>query len=822
MPLKIYRLRRLLAATAVGLTLVVAGMYFYARWRAIDVLKKIPGTIGIEISRTANGFQLSKSDGKRTLFTVQASDVKEFKLNGNAELHNVSIVLYGRDSSRFDQIYGDDFAYNQKTGDVVAKGDVQIDLVANPTGVVSPDQSTPKELKNPIHLKTRDLVFNKDSGNAATEARVEFRMPQATGWAVGVTYAGKSNTLTLASQVHVVTNGPDAAVIEAEHGIITNDPHEAVLDHPHVTRPGGTFQADRAVLYLGRDNEVERILATGNVTSDTRAEATKRSVRGSNRNFPTANSAAEKQPSQMHTTADQAEFLLEGKQNLLRTATMTGNVHMEQSGLQPMKGDAGRVIMSFAGRNELQKVHAVDGVRMTQEAASGSKPAGKSAASGPQDFEITAPIIDFAVAQGHILEHAVTSGAAQITITQAATPATPQNSAAKPALPQTTVVTAGKFDAQFAYADGRDRITNVHGAPDACIVNSSPGQPDRVSTSDSVDAVFLAQGGIDYVTQVGNVVYTDGQQPDKRMQAWANSAHYTPSDQMLVLTGNPRVTNGGMATTANSIRMNRATGDALAQGDVKSTYSDLKEQPNGALLASSSPIHVTAQSMTAHKSPGTSLYSGHARLWQDANIIEAPTIEFDRDRRFVTAQGTAAQPVRTILVQTEKPQLGNGPAITSGTGKSETKASPLGRSSPISITAAKLTYADSERKAHYEGGVDAKGTDFAATAKTADAYLLPRSQTSNKQGLAGPGQLDHMVAQGDVAVQQPNRHADGQTLVYTAADDKFVLTGGPPSIFDAEQGKITGVSLTFFRGDDRVLVEGEASTPVVTQTRVAR
>jgi len=29
-------------------------------------------------------------------------------------------------------------------------------------------------------------------------------------------------------------------------------------------------------------------------------------------------------------------------------------------------------------------------------------------------------------------------------------------------------------------------------------------------------------------------------------------------------------------------------------------------------------------------------------------------------------------------------------------------------------------------------------------------------------------------------------------LVYTAADDKFVLTGGPPSIFDAERGKITG------------------------------
>ncbi len=143
-------------------------------------------------------------------------------------------------------------------------------------------------------------------------------------------------------------------------------------------------------------------------------------------------------------------------------------------------------------------------------------------------------------------------------------------------------------------------------------------------------------------------------------------------------------------------------------------------------------------------------------------------------------------------------------------------------SSPISITAPKLTYADSERRVHYEGGVVAKGPDFTASAKTVDAYLLPRSQTSNNQSFAGPGQLDRMVAQDDVVIQQPKRRAEGQKLVYTASDDKFVLTGGPPSIFDAEQGRITGVSLTFFRRDDRVLVEGEASTPVVTQTRVAR
>src|SRR5580698_591821 len=184
MTLKVYRLQRLLAATAVLLTLVVAGMYFYARHKVVNVLKEVHGKIGIDIKQTASGFQFSKSDGKRTLFTITASDLKEFKWNGRAELHNVTIVLYGRDSSRFDQIYGDDFSYDKKSGNVTGHGEVQIDLEANPTGQTGPDQGTPKELKNPIHLKTKDLVFNQDSGDASTDARVDFRTPQATGWAV--------------------------------------------------------------------------------------------------------------------------------------------------------------------------------------------------------------------------------------------------------------------------------------------------------------------------------------------------------------------------------------------------------------------------------------------------------------------------------------------------------------------------------------------------------------------------------------------------------------------------------------------------------------
>jgi lipopolysaccharide export system protein LptA len=791
MPLPIYRLRRLLAATAILLTAMVTGMYIYARMRTRDVRKDIPHRLGIGISKTANGFRISKSDGKRTLFTVEASDVKEFQLNGHAELHNVHIILYGRESDRFDQIAGDDFTYDDKSGDIAAKGDVQIDLLANPGGLTRPDQTAPTAIRNPIHLKTRDLVFNKNSGDAATDARVDFEAAQAKGWAVGARYAGKENILTLATQVHVTVNGPKAAVIQAEHGVITSDPRQVVLDHARLDRENEVVQAERAVFHLGPDNSVQSVLATGNLTADMR-------------NAP-AKASPQAESSEIHARADQGDFQLTDQGNLLRTGILTGNVHVEQAGAQPMQGDAPRVVVDFAGQNEVQKVHALDGARLVERAASPSQPGSTSAA---QDFELTAPAINFTVAEGNILTDAETSGPARIKITpspQAETETTAARS-------QQTVVTAAKFTAKFEMIDGRNHLTSVHGAPNARIVSSNGGEPDRISTSDAVDGIFLPKGGIDSITQTGHVVYTDEQTREKLTQAWANNARYTPSDQMLVLTGSPRVASGSMVTTANVIHMNRATGDALAEGDVKTTYSELKEQPDGALLSSSSPIHVTAQTMTARNAPGVALYTGNARLWQDANVIEAPSIQFDRDRRFVVAQGTRATPVLTTLVQTAKAH-GEGQARA-------LEKTP--RTSPIAITAMRLTYTDSERKAHYEGGVSAKGIDFTAVAKSADAYLVPRSQTSGSESLAGPSRLDHLIANEDVAVQQTGRRADGQKLVYTAADDKFVLTGGPPSIFDAEQGKITGVSLTFFRSDDRVLVEGEASTPVVTKTRVAR
>jgi len=743
------RLRRWFAGAAMVLIVSVAGVYFYARHRVQNALKQVPEKIGLEIKQSATGFTVSKSEQGRTLFKIEASKAVQFRQGGHAELHDVAITLYGRDSGRYDQIYGSDFDYDQSSGNITARGEVRIDLEANPEGILNPDQSVPKNLKSPIHLETSGLVFNQKTGNAFTKEKVEFSLPQGTGSAVGVKYVAKTNVLTLESQVELAANDSAGVAIHADRAAITKDPHQVVLDHPQLATAARRCESDSATLFLRDDNTLGHILATGNVHLQTSGLR------------------------QAEARADQLELTMGTKSETIRTAVFSGNVSSEIFGSHPMQANAGKVILDFAGKNLLAKVRSEGNVKLLQHQSASGAP------SVPQDLELSASAVDFLLGKANRLETAVTSGAAQLSLR-------PQTPSAGPQ----TIVTAGRFEGRF---DDSGQISSLHGAPDARIVSQNPGQPDRVSTSTMVDATFHPGAGITSIVQQGSVAFVDGQR-----KAWGDRARYTPSDQILALTGSPRVVEGGMTTTARTMRLNRASGDAFADGDVKSTYSDLKSQPDGALLASASPIHVTAQSMSVHGASAIALYSGGARLWQDANIVEGSSIEFDRDHRSMIAHAAPGHPVSTLLAGNEN----------------------QGKSVAIAITSSGLIYNDNDRKAHFEGTVMAKGTDFTLTAKQMDAFFAAHGQGSPTQGSAG--NLDKIVATGQVLVTQPGRQADGDQLVYTASDDKFVLTGGPPSIFDAERGKITGVSLTFYRRDDRVLVEGSITSPTVTQTRVAR
>jgi lipopolysaccharide transport protein LptA len=182
-------------------------------------------------------------------------------------------------------------------------------------------------------------------------------------------------------------------------------------------------------------------------------------------------------------------------------------------------------------------------------------------------------------------------------------------------------------------------------------------------------------------------------------------------------------------------------------------------------------------------------------------MVEAPIIQFQKNQRIIVADSISQQRVSTALTSTDK----------------------SGKSTPIHITSNHLVYHDSEREAIYNGEVLARGPDITLTSGQMEVFFAPASQSAEKPATAGkPAQLQKIIASNSVVVTQPTRHATGDKLTYTSEDDRFILTGGPPSIFDAERGKITGVSLTLFRRDDRVIVDGNSSLPAVANTRVVR
>ena len=748
------------ATAAILVAVLVAGFYFYGRMRVRRAIGDVPKNLGINIQQSTQGFTLSKSEGGRTLFTIHASRAVQYKEGGKAELRDVSIVVYGRQANRYDQIYGSDFEYDPQSGDVAAKGEVHIDLEGNAEGPLNPDQAPPRELKNPIHVKTSGLMFNAKTGLASTRQSIVFRVAQASGSAVGAGYDSRAATLTLSSNIVVHSTGDNPTTITARHGVITKGPNRAILDGVHVERDAGSFASDQLTVYLRDDNTIERMLATGDVHADSKGRST------------------------TEVRSSRAEAWITAK-NALTSAVFSGGVQLNSGGEQVMQGTAGTVTINFAARNRVDKVIAGDGVKLLQTPA-----AGKSV----HPVEIAAETIDFLLKDGRTLQQALTAGPAKVTVLPLA--------GASGTDAGQTAATAGRFEARF---NRQNRLEHLSGAPNARVVLSSPGQPDKTSTSDSLEVAFSQSGAVASMLQDGHFHYSEPAAAGGHDRAaWADHARYTPADEALVLTGSPRVVDGGLTTTADTLRLDRRSGDATATGDVKSTYSELKARPGGALLASSDPIHVTAPAMRALRSSETAIYSGGARLWQGSSIVQAQVIEFNRQEGKLVAKSNAAATspaaVTTSFVQQDQ----------------------NGKTTPVSIRSAQLTYLDGERKARFGGGVVVRSADTTVVAQTADVYLQSRGQGA-ATGQAAPSRVERILAEGHLTIQQPNRRATGEKLVYTASDGKFVLVGGPPSIFDAERGRITGDSLTFFNRDDRVVVESSnLSSPTVTKTRVAK
>ncbi len=784
----------------------------------------LPGQLGADISQTANGFTYSQSQRGHTIFTIHASKIVQFK-GDEAELHDVAITLYGPEGShREDKIAGNDFSYNKKTGVVVANGAVSIDM-ASPTARSTGANSAANSSPDRIHVDTVGLRFDQASGEAQTDGPLAFTLPRASGRAIGGDYNSKTGVLVLqkAVELHVVTdaaapgaNGPtgltnsaapaDSTVL-AEHAQLLRDSHVAFLLKARADYDGGRGSADQVIVHFRPDGSIGHIDAEDHVRMTT--------VDGA----------------QLSATNAAADF--DGKSQPLNARAGGGVNFLSSTPLSNMHGNAVEGTMLFAtgadGRASLRHADFRNAVSFVLEQKSF---AGDVRGSASREMTATKLDVDFApdAAGRSLARRAVAEGGAMVNLHDLPYGAPQRHTA----IYGQQLVASLQNGHELQELDGSGGTKVVDYAPDGATDTSSGDQllvtflpvtrtavahpSDRATAGVPIQSAVIdtavQTGRVAMVAQPAHDAKTSDGSPQQPLYADAAKGTYHAADGTLRLWGDaqhpPRVHNDTLALTATEVDYRPDSGDATAQGDVRSIsvrQPGAKAGPVG--LGGSGPVHVVAAVARMNRDSNVTVFDGDAgrpaRMWQGPDSLTAPVLELAKGGGSLKAHGAdgAHAAVHAVLAD----QVGGGGRASGG----ETR-----------VSSDTFFYSDRTHTGDFRGGVVAEQPNGVVHADGAQVFL-------SAAGPDGSSRLDRVVATGRVVLLQPGRRGTGQKLVYTAGDGNYLLTGTPgepPRASDTARGTITGAALLFRSGDNEVEVlnsdaEGN-NRRTVTDTRSPR
>jgi lipopolysaccharide export system protein LptA len=334
----------------------------------------------------------------------------------------------------------------------------------------------------------------------------------------------------------------------------------------------------------------------------------------------------------------------------------------------------------------------------------------------------------------------------------------------------------------------------------------------QTATAKSGVAELLASGGWSQMDLQGDVKLREAER-----NAQADHATFLHAGQTAALTGHAVARDATTETQAPRIFFTGTSGDIRAEGGVRSTDFS----PNGnALRLAQVPANITSDTMQGNSKSGRAVYTGHARLWQGDSVLEADSIELLRETKVLNAAGK----VRAVFPQTPAPSQ-------PGTLESGTKQSPAGKTVLWHVSSGTLTYNDLTSLAHLEKNVVVQSPDQKIRAPIMDLYFtrganspLSGSGSNTNRTPATPGaqQISRAVGTGGVIVDQAGRRATAERGEYTAADGKFVMTGGDPTLYDSTEGTTKGRQLTFYLADDTIIVDSENGSRTLTKHRVEK
>ena len=770
------RYARWAAITAGVIALVVIGVYSRRAIRDAEARKSGPKSVPSTVQQQSDQMTFSKVEGDRTIFTVRASHATEYKDQDSYLLEDVWVTIYGRDGNRNDNIHTRECSYQPKTGAVRCQGDVQIDVAsANP-----PAGSADKT----IQVTTRDLTFNRETGDASTSEPVAFSFPQGKGHAVGVTYSTQNSLIVLQHDVHM-----DLAASDRTNGLPVNvtggslevrrDERKVLLTAPADVRQGTReLTADKITIDLDFDFKAQHVTAEGSPVIRSTEVGGKVTI-----------------------AANQFEASLD-QQGWIESMLADGNVQGSREA--PAGTDhfsSGRVEIAMAPQNVVRMMTTSGGTVLD------SLQGGQSRALKTASLRV-------------LFGAGKQAGQPRAQSAETLAPATIEMKDGN----ELTALHAKKFVTVF---DANGRLAKLLGHYGTEIKRTISSGAPQVTTANELVATFGPTGEWETLDETGNVHF---QQADR--QATADHARMVSKTDNLSMDGSPVLSDSTSRTTAHSVSINQKSGEIEATGGVASTY--LASEQNSAVNLGSGPAHVTAATLTASNTTGRALYSGHARMWQGESVLDANQIEVWRDEKKLVASGG----VLAVFPQAS----GQLPKIPASEPKSPPKSSAQAQARKAAqtpseapsgptlwqIRAPMLTYWSDSGKAHLEGGVTATSQQGSLQSPVLDVFLTPTQGAQAKSG--GPGkppasaigarQLDRALATGGVVVQQGDRRGTAERAEYTASDGKFVLSGGKPTITDASSDTTTGHSLTFFVANDTILIDSQEGSRTLTRHRV--
>jgi len=768
------RYARWAAWAAAAIVLVVAGVYAQRAIRAARVRKNAPPSIPESVQQQSAEFSYVGTDQGRALFTIRASHATQYKDQNRALLQDVWITIYGHDGSRNDNIHTRECNYEPSTGNVVCEGDVQIDLAsATPASGKPGDKS--------LQVTTRNLSFNRETGDATTTAPVQFRFPQGEGRSDGMIYSSQKEIVHLTHNVQLDLAASDKSgglPVTATGGSmeISRNDRMVELDAPANVRQGGrALSADKISIELDADFRARHAIARGHpqVTSDD----------------PRGKSTA---------TATQFDLFV-NSDGWIERIVADGNLEgsRDAAGSADHFSATNVVLNMTPQHNFLRELTAAGNVKTNSRVGAESR-----------SIETESLLATFGPGRS--------DGQQVIQTVSTLAPGTIETKSAD----ETTTLRAKRFVAQFA-PTGRLDILLGHGG--ATVTRKIGSAPPQIIKAAELAAKFSPDGEWQQLDETGDVHF---QQADR--QASADRANIVRSTELILLDGSPILTDSMSRTTATSVAINQKSGEIRASGGVLSTY--FPSAQNSAMSLGSGPGHISAVTLTGSTASGHVTYVGHARLWQGDSVLEANQIEIWRDEKKLQATGN----VVANFPQASPPAqpVAKSSLVTS------TRAISTAPSGPTlwQIRAPMLTYWGDTGKAHLESGVTADSQQGSMQSRTLDVFLTPASEPARAKpssasakappppaGSATEGrQLDHALALGGVTVRQGDRRGTADQAEYTASDGKFVLSGGQPTIIDASSDTTTGHSLTFFVANDTILIDSQEGSRTLTKHRVEK